>query len=161
MEVSISQVEKMRITGAEGLDPISVIFEDFGPGQGKVTIEIYGEAWSHYWGAMGEQHKVKSFFASCNDDYLALKFIRGPSLEPDWDEITDRLREVEQDEDITVTCEMECLDNSEAMQNAYGECWMVELPDRPTRERTYLNQICRAIKQALAVGRARQPATTQ
>lgn len=87
MKITTSTVTKHTITGglrAEGLgtlDPISVIEEDFAPGQGKVTISCFGEAWQYYWGAMGEHHTLRSFFLKADVRYLAGKLAPGTPAE--------------------------------------------------------------------------------
>lgn len=57
------------ITGVERLDPVNVVFQDTGPGQGRVWIECYGKAWATWWGAMGAR-TVRQFVADCDTDYL-------------------------------------------------------------------------------------------
>ncbi len=37
------------------LDTIHVIYQITGPGQGRVTITCWGEAWTAYWPAMGDR----------------------------------------------------------------------------------------------------------
>lgn len=92
MKISKSTVEKLVITDAsmpEGLgtlDPITVIAEDFGPGQGKITITCFGEAWSHYWSHMGERNKLADFFCKCDEHYLAGKLKTGINSEIDDDD---------------------------------------------------------------------------
>lgn len=76
MKIERSKVEKMTITGAKSLDPITVYAEDIGPHQGKVTIECYGKSWSAYWGGCGDKG-VAAFFRSCSEDYIANCFDRG------------------------------------------------------------------------------------
>lgn len=77
MQVEESTVRHLRITGADRLDPISVTLKDFGPGQGKITIDVWGEAWACYWGAMGKQHTISSFFQKASVGYLAEKLAPG------------------------------------------------------------------------------------
>jgi hypothetical protein len=76
MKIDRSKVEKLTITGAKALDPITVYAEDIGPRQGKVTIECYGKSWSAYWGGCGDKG-VAVFFRSCSDDYIANCLERG------------------------------------------------------------------------------------
>lgn len=66
------EVEAMVITGHQGLDPITVFWQDYGPGSGQVTIYCYGEAWTSYWGGMGNR-MIKEFFSDCDLDYLSKK----------------------------------------------------------------------------------------
>ena len=44
MDIQQSTVKKLLITGVESLDPVSVFFENYGDGQGKVVIECYGKS---------------------------------------------------------------------------------------------------------------------
>ncbi len=63
-------VEAFEIPSQPGLDSIRVIFQDAGPGRGRVIIECFGKAWGTYWGAMGNR-TIKEFIKSCDADYLA------------------------------------------------------------------------------------------
>lgn len=76
MKIERAKIEKLTITGAPSLDPITVFAEDLGPHQGKVTIECYGKSWSAYWGGCGNKG-VAAFFRSCNEDYIANCLDRG------------------------------------------------------------------------------------
>ena len=57
------------------IDPLTVFFEDFDPGQGQVTIVCWGRAWSHYWNAMGPECTAESFFLKASPDYLVGKLM--------------------------------------------------------------------------------------
>lgn len=69
MKVEQSTVTKLRLTELKNLDPVTVIFENYEPGKGKIIIECYGRSWSSFWPAMG--CSIEEFFISCDDDYLA------------------------------------------------------------------------------------------
>lgn len=72
MRVESAKVEAFTIyddDGARRLDPVLVILQDLGGGQGRIVLECYGEAWSAYWGAMGNRN-IKEFFATTSVDYL-------------------------------------------------------------------------------------------
>jgi hypothetical protein len=73
MVIKESTLTKLTITDVPHLDPINVIFEDYGPQRGKVTIEVCGDAWSYFWGAMGEGYTIKSFFVKADSDYIVRK----------------------------------------------------------------------------------------
>lgn len=77
MHIEESTVRHIRIVGFERLDPISVTLQDFGEGQGKIAIDVWGEAWACYWGAMGKQNTISSFFQKASVDYLADKLSVG------------------------------------------------------------------------------------
>lgn len=74
------QVEAVEISGVQALDPIQVYWEDFGGGRGRVTITCYGEAWTAYWNAMGENTTIREFFLMADDDYIANR-IQGPQFQ--------------------------------------------------------------------------------
>lgn len=95
MIITNSTVQKLTITGVENLDPVAVIVEDQGPGVGKITITCFNECWTYFWGSMGEQHTLASFFAKCNTPYLAGKLkcgIRDRVDDDDEDTLTNALR---------------------------------------------------------------------
>lgn len=57
--------------------PINVVLQDFAPGQGRLILEIDGDAWSHYWGAMTGR-SLREFVAGCSSaDYLVGKLLSG------------------------------------------------------------------------------------
>jgi len=88
LQIERTQVTKLVITGAEALDPISVILEDLGSSthksedgdrisrQGKVIIECYGESWSAYWGGMGNR-TVEQFITGESVEYVVGCLARG------------------------------------------------------------------------------------
>lgn len=70
MRVEDSKVEALTIYEAERLDPILVMMQDFGGGRGRLIVECWGEAWSSYWGAMGDDTGLKKFVVGCHPDYI-------------------------------------------------------------------------------------------
>ncbi len=70
MQVEASTVAKLRITGVEGLDPITVFLEDGEPGRGSLTVRCHQRSWCSSWNAMGKDRKVAEFIRSCGADYL-------------------------------------------------------------------------------------------
>jgi len=72
MEITNVPADCWKITDAKGLDPIHVFWIDSGPGQGYVTIICYGEAWSAYFGGMGDR-TIKEFFAAADTGYMVSK----------------------------------------------------------------------------------------
>jgi len=77
MRIETGTVRRIKIYDAPGLDLISVTLEDFDAGQGKISIDAWGTAWSAYWGAMGKQHTISSFFQKCSTGYLIGKLSTG------------------------------------------------------------------------------------
>ncbi len=72
-------VQAIEITGSPALDPIRVITQDLGPGQGRIIIECYGQAWSTYWPGMGNLN-IRQFFTECDTDYLEMNLHRGANV---------------------------------------------------------------------------------
>ena len=67
------------------LDPIRVILYDYGNERGRmIVVECFGDAYSHYWGAMGSG-TIREFVLSCGEDYLVGKlmphYLHGTRLE--------------------------------------------------------------------------------
>lgn len=72
----------LRAPGLGMLDPITVIFRDYGEGRGKIIVEVCGQAWSHHWGSMGYDksgslNTVRTFFAKASTGYLVGKLVLG------------------------------------------------------------------------------------
>jgi len=65
--------EAMRAPGRGKLDPITVMLRDFG-GSGQIVVECYGDAWAHYFGAIGSE-TIRQFIAGCDEHYLSGKLI--------------------------------------------------------------------------------------
>lgn len=70
MKIESKKVDTLRITEVKGLDPITVMLENFEPGKGKITIECFGESWTASWGAMSGD-TVQQFVCRTDDHYLA------------------------------------------------------------------------------------------
>ena len=137
ISITKKNIEKLTIK-ADRLDPIGVFVEDFEPGKAKVTIEVYGEAWSHYWGGMGEGLSLREFFTDI--PYLVTKFCRDSIHEIDYETIS---KKAGVDIDVTTALYYE-----DELTEAYGKDWRMDLPRKSTREYEYLTRIVEAIKQA-------------
>lgn len=168
MRVKHSMVNKLTITDVTGLDPITVYAEDFGPGQGKITITCFGEAWSHYWSHMGETTKLADFFCSCDEDYLAHKLKTGIDDEIDDDDselleqllkkeiIKDRLttgigkdRARELWKRVVALDPHDITEKSDLCFEVLGDEWWYRTPKKPNPNYQYLCCIINAVKAAL------------
>lgn len=67
--VEKNNVLSLTITGAERLDPIRVMIENYEPGKGRITVTCYGKAWTGAWFAMGGD-TVQEFIQRVSNDYL-------------------------------------------------------------------------------------------
>lgn len=146
MKVETSQIKKLKITGIERLDPVSVIFEDFGPGQGKIIIECYGKAWSAYWGGMGDR-TISEFFCSCDDGYLSNNLSNINSSV--YDE--DKIREDAKQKGIECWCDDPWNDH-EFMTAMYGSemhDWSYQLPTKTNPDYEYLCRIIHAVQDGI------------
>lgn len=74
--------EAQRAPGRGALDPITVVLRDLG-GSGQIIVECYGDAWSHWFGAIGSE-TLRQFVAGCDEGYLAGKLtsstVRRPTM---------------------------------------------------------------------------------
>lgn len=69
LSVVQSEIKELIITGADNLDPITVILKDISKGKGKIIVECYGKSWSAYWGGMGN-NTIAEFFSGCDSEYI-------------------------------------------------------------------------------------------
>ncbi len=74
MRIEPQTVTVFRLYDAPRLDPIFVVMQDLGTGVGRLVVECYGDAWSGYWGAMGERN-LQDFLLQCSTDYIAGKMM--------------------------------------------------------------------------------------
>lgn len=66
------QIEAVTIPAEGSLDIITVFWQDFGVGQGNVTIICWGAAWTCYFGGMGG-NTIREFFSNADVGYLVNK----------------------------------------------------------------------------------------
>lgn len=164
MKIEESAVSKIMITGVEGLDPIAVMTENFGPGQGKITITCFGEAWSHYWSHMGEKTTLEDFFLQASRDYLICKLKAGirDEIDDDDDEALETLlkRKIIKMRREKDTSHEQARDwwnqaTNIAWDDRYyicseilGEEWWYCTPKKPNPDYLYLGKIVDTIKEA-------------
>ena len=75
MSVTVEKIDVLSfvITGAERLDPVRVMIENYEPGKGRITITCYGKAWTAAWITMcGED--VQTFIKLVSNDDLIDNF---------------------------------------------------------------------------------------
>ncbi len=83
-------LDAFLIPAQPGLDPIRVMLQDIGPGEGRIIIGCYGNAWECYWGAMGAE-RIRDFVANAEADYVANALSRGRSTSTFEDEYLKRV----------------------------------------------------------------------
>ena len=168
MKITETQVTKLQISDIKHLDPVNVLLEDFGPGQGKITIECFGKAWTSYWNAMGKENTIDKFFCDCDNAYLSKNL--APALQdsiPSEDNLDkDAKRKIigrRKNGDIDKAEALRLwdmvkygsssghlsLDNHEALYDIYGEEWWYHIPQEQNPEYEYLCRIIDAVRDAL------------
>ena len=78
-EPKVVPSECWEIPEANGLDRIHVFWMDVAPRKGYVTIICYGQAWTAYFGGMGDL-TIREFFARCDTGYMVTKMGITPAL---------------------------------------------------------------------------------
>ena len=70
LQIEHSVATKLVITGAPGLDPITVFLEDLAPCKGKITVNCWGKSWTAYWGGVWDGLNIGQFFCVLNTSYI-------------------------------------------------------------------------------------------
>lgn len=167
MKVSEQLIRRLTISEVPCLDPIRVMLEDIGPGQGRINIECYGKSWACYWGGMGKD-TLTQFFIGCDEHYLAGKLSSIDSEVFDPDGLKDMLkREVieerrrggtkrqarkdwlaieevnfpDRENDLWAICD--------TMHSLIGDEWWYRLPHKTNPDYAYLCRIIKTVQAAL------------
>lgn len=144
MEVNKRTSETYIITDVPSLDPITVYVTNYTKGRGKIVIESFGEAWTCYWDDMGGR-TVEEFVLSCDNDYMLRKMVDN-THETDFDAINDEAEK--QGVQLCVYDDVELYEDSDLMEQVYGDGWYMVIPQCHTNEYQYLSKILTVIKQA-------------
>lgn len=176
MNITESTATQLTISGVDNLDTINVFIEDIAPKVGRVTIESFGDSWSHAWGGMWDGYSTAEFFARCNDGYLLGKFSRANSSMEciDFDQLVDKLKkaiieqrkdgvlsrfdareawghvtDIDRHEGMTVN-EIHAMDSLDLgiISDLFGDDWYHSIPEKPSREAVQLTLIIQAIREA-------------
>ncbi|GIU22107.1 hypothetical protein [Shewanella sp. MBTL60-007] len=163
MKIEQSSVTKLTLTEIEGLDPVTVILENYAPGKGKIIIECYGESWSSYWGAMSGD-SIEQFFIRINHHYAATNLSTIKSdIDCDSEEFAAKLRKEivssrKQGEFTKVEArelfndaehfELEQPDHALASR-VFGPDWWYSIPQKPNPDYQYLCRIIDNVQQGL------------
>lgn len=168
MQFEESKITKLLIKDVPKLDPVTVYVENYGDGRGKLTIEVFGESWSAYWGAMGENTSLEQFVLRCDNHYLSKNLSTLDALSEDDYEgfVTNIKKEILEErrhggwskqearkkwdlcEDVVT--EKEWFNDSFNHDTLYeiGGCeWWHSIPSKDTQEYKYLCRILDAVKE--------------
>lgn len=166
MKVEKSTVTKLHLTELKNLDPVTVIFENYELGKGKIIIECYGRSWSSFWPAMG--CTIEEFFISCDDDYLAKNLQYMPATVDDEDAIQQMIwkaviksrrhgdlssyeaREIWENSSIEVLKDgIQTIDFDVCQRLFEGYWYDISLPQKPNPSYVYLCRIIKAVQEGL------------
>jgi len=164
MKITETKVTKIQITDIKGLDTTNVILEDFNHGQGKITIECFGKAWTAYWNAMGKNNTIDKFFCDCDNNYLSEKL--DPQLQPNipsenklQSHAHNYIIKLRKDNEITKEKAKKLIDiiknhplnmnDHDTLYEIYGKEWWCNLPQEPNPEYQYLGRIIDTVREAL------------
>lgn len=143
MKITTSKVTKKTIIGVDGLDAINIFIEPFelNSYKARLTIECFGEAWTHYWCNMGVD--FYTFFMNADTDYLVMKLLSQGVSDTviDYDKISKETGIEDIDEYCLFLYEKD-------LENFYGEDWMFRLPTKKSIHYLYLEKIVNTVKKA-------------
>lgn len=163
-----NNVRRLHISKLEDFDPILVYIENYGKGQGRITIASYDMTVSNYWGAMGENHTMESFFLKASTDYLSgkLKPRTMNDSEIDFKElvkvcrqyIIEKRRECRLDAETARDLydradELKYLNEHELQGSMLEEVcseWWEMLPYKDSSDQEYLERVINYVKEAIA-----------
>lgn len=169
-------VEKMdvlayTVTGAERLDPVRLMIENYEPGKGRITITCYGKAWTGAWFAMGGD-SVQEFIKRVSNEYLIGYFDPGLQITVDDDNDANlafvkreiiklrRMQEIDGNEARGMWDEAESADDVKAsccdylvgnkLLSLFGDDpWYANWPSVPNHQYQYLERILNAMRAGL------------
>ena len=169
MKITEEKIRRLTISEVPGIDPIRVMLEDIGPGQGRINIECWGQSWANYWGGMGKE-TIAQFFATCDEHYLAGKLrgeLRHEIFDPEH--LKDTLKSevikerkagwISHREARSKFNEIEALNVPETeeqlwsisgdMERLVGNEWWCSIPKKPNPDYLYLCRIINTVRDAL------------
>lgn len=170
MSITVEKINALSfiITGAERLDPVRVVIENYEPGKGRITVTCYGQAWTGAWFAMGGD-TVQAFIKRVSNEYLIGYF--DPQLQSTVDDDNDanlafvkseiiklrRKDEIDGNEARGMWDEAEGADDvkssccdylvGEKLLGLFGDDpWYAKWPSVPNHKYQYLERIINAVR---------------
>jgi hypothetical protein len=165
MLVTQAKIQKIEITEVKRLDRIGVFIEDIEPGEGRITIEVYGRSWTSYWPAMSGR-LVSKFFMETSNDYLIGCLSNVSEYVIDEDELIKMIQKEiigqrrhgaisegearELFDDVACSEVIEWINQPGACEQFFEcEIWEVTFPQKINHEYEYHSRIVDAVKAAL------------
>lgn len=173
MSIAVEKIDVLAftVTGAERLDPVRVMIENYEPGKGRITITCFGKAWTGAWFAMGGD-TVQKFMERASNDYLIgcldsqldsttdadndanLVFVKSQIIklrreqEIEAHEAREMWHEAENAEDVKVSC-CDFLAGDKLLNLFGDDAWYAGWPMVPNHEYQYLERILNAVRAGL------------
>lgn len=127
------------IVGIKDLDAVHFCMEDFGKGQGSITIDCFGEAWAMYWPAMGD-YTIAEFLVKASTPYIVRKLTQEPETVIDYHAVGQAIG-------VDDLCKETLWVYDKELTEAFGDDWYNgELPEMPNHEYEYVCKIVDAVK---------------
>ncbi|MHB5980529.1 hypothetical protein ACYCCC_01525 [Klebsiella pneumoniae] len=173
MSITIEKMDVLSfsITGAERLDPVRVMIENYEPGKGRITVTCYGQAWTGAWFAMGG-YSVQEFIKRVSNEYLIgyfdpqlqstvdddndanLAFVKGEIIklrreqEIDGNEARSMWDEAIDADDVKASC-CNYLVGDKLLNLLGDDPWYAGWPTVPNPKYQYLDRILNAVRVGL------------
>lgn len=173
MSITIEKMDVLSftITGAERLDPVRVMIENYEPGKGRITVTCYGQAWTGAWFAMGGD-SVQEFIKRVSNDYLIgclaprlessvdddndanLEFVKTQIIklrreqEIDKGDAREMWIEAENAEDVKASC-CDFIVGDRLLKLFGDDPWYAGWPSVPNPKYQYLDRILNAVRVGL------------
>lgn len=173
MSITIEKMDVISFTinGAERLDPVRVMIENYEPGKGRITVSCYGQAWTGAWFAMGGD-SVQEFIKRVSNVYLIgcldprlestvdddndanLIFVKSEiiklrrQMEIDYSEARIMWDEAENADDVKANC-CDFLVGDKLLALFGDDPWHAGWPSVPNPKYQYLDRILNAVRVGL------------
>lgn len=173
MSIAVEKIDVLAftVTGAERLDPVRVMIENYEPGKGRITITCYGKAWTGAWFAMGGD-SVQVFIKRVSNEYLIgyfdpqlqstvdddndanLAFVKSEIIklrreqEIDGNEARSMWEEAEDADDVKASC-CNYLVGDKLLSLLGDDPWYAKWPSVPNHHYRYLDRIVDAVREGL------------
>lgn len=173
MSIAVEKMDVLAftVTGAERLDPVRVMIENYEPGKGRITITCFGKAWTGAWFAMGGD-TVQKFMKRVSNEYLIgyfdpqlqstvdddndanLTFVKGEIIklrreqEISYEEARLMWDEADGADDVKASC-CNYLVGDKLLNLLGDDPWYAGWPMVPNHEYQYLERILNAVRAGL------------